>query len=42
MKPKSGTDHVFLFPSMIRGKRGLSLIFALIAVALLIGAPFGL
>jgi len=42
MKPKSGTDHVFLFSSLIRGKRGLSLICLLLAVVLLVAAPFGL
>ena len=42
MKPKSGTDHVFLFTSVVRGKRGLSLISLLLAAAVLIVAPFGL
>jgi branched-chain amino acid transport system permease protein len=42
MKPKSGTDHVFLLTSLVRGKRGLSLISLMIAAAVLIVAPFGL
>jgi branched-chain amino acid transport system permease protein len=41
MNAKSGTDHVFLWRSLLRGNRGLSLILAL-GVALLIAAPFGL
>jgi branched-chain amino acid transport system permease protein len=42
MKPKSGTDHIFLLTSVVGGKRGLSLVLLLVAAAVLVAAPFGL